>query len=68
MTIARRLTAFLAAAAALALAGPALAWSPPAQNSFADVPPATAFYTQIEGVYAAGIMTGYSCGGPGERI
>lgn len=54
------------AAAALAVARPAHAWTAPAQASFADVLPTTAFYTYIEALNAAGIMSGYGCGGAGE--
>ncbi len=56
----------VAAAAALAVARPADAWTAAAQASFADVLPNTAFYTYIEALNAAGIISGYSCGGAGE--
>jgi hypothetical protein len=39
--------------------------SPPTAT-FADVPPAHPFYSYIEAVAAAGIVSGYTCGGPGE--
>ena len=38
----------------------------PPQPSFADVPTTHPFYSYVEAAYAAGIMTGYACGGPGE--
>jgi hypothetical protein len=38
----------------------------PATPTFADVPPAHPFYTYIESAAAAGIISGYTCGGPGE--
>jgi hypothetical protein len=38
----------------------------PATQSFADVYPNTAFYTFVETAYCHGIISGYSCGGPGE--
>jgi hypothetical protein len=39
--------------------------NPPVQ-SFQDVFPNTAFYTFVETAYCHGIISGYSCGGPGE--
>jgi hypothetical protein len=39
--------------------------NPPAQ-SFQDVFPNTAFYTFVETASCHGIISGYSCGGPGE--
>jgi hypothetical protein len=39
--------------------------NPPA-GSFADVAPASPFYVQIETLAAAGVVSGYACGGPGE--
>jgi hypothetical protein len=38
----------------------------PAAGSFADVAPNTAFYTFVETAYCHGIISGYTCGGPGE--
>jgi hypothetical protein len=38
----------------------------PATQSFQDVFPNTAFYTFVETAYCHGIISGYSCGGPGE--
>jgi hypothetical protein len=40
--------------------------SPPGGYSFADVPPAHPFYRYIETAAALGIVSGYTCGGPGE--
>ena len=37
--------------------------SPP---TFADVPPANPFYGYVEAAAAAGVISGYGCGGPGE--
>jgi hypothetical protein len=39
--------------------------SPPSAT-FADVPAGSAFYTFVETAAAQGIISGYSCGGPGE--
>jgi hypothetical protein len=47
-----------------ALAAPPV--SPPGGYSFADVPPAPPFYRYIETAAALGIVSGYTCGGPGE--
>jgi hypothetical protein len=46
----------------------AAAWTPinPATGSFSDVLPGTAFYTFVETAVCHGIISGYSCGGPGE--
>jgi hypothetical protein len=43
-------------------------WAPltPPSDSFADVPPGHPFYTFIEPATRHGILSGYSCGGPGE--
>ncbi len=43
-------------------------WAPlnPPSGSFADVPPGHPFYTFIEPATRHGILSGYSCGGPGE--
>ncbi len=43
-------------------------WSPvtPATPTFADMPVGSTFYTAIETGYAHGIISGYTCGGPGE--
>lgn len=38
----------------------------PATPTFADVSPGSTFYTAIETGYAHGIISGYTCGGPGE--
>jgi len=38
----------------------------PATQSFADVFPNTAFYTFVETAYCHGVISGYSCCGPGE--
>ena len=39
---------------------------PPSTPHFADVPPAHPFYALIETAAARGILSGYTCGGPGE--
>ena len=39
---------------------------PPAQQTFADVPPAAPFWLWIERLAGRGIISGYTCGGPGE--
>jgi hypothetical protein len=38
----------------------------PASPTFADVPPSHPFYSVVETAYAHGIISGYTCGGPGE--
>jgi hypothetical protein len=38
----------------------------PNQPTFADVPANHTFYPYVEASYAAGVITGYPCGGPGE--
>ncbi|HMA34116.1 MAG TPA: S-layer homology domain-containing protein, partial [Chloroflexia bacterium] len=38
----------------------------PATPSFEDVVPNTAFYEFVETAYCHGIISGYTCGGPGE--
>lgn len=38
----------------------------PVSNTFADVPPSHTFYTVIETAAAHGVISGYTCGGPGE--
>ena len=38
----------------------------PPTPTFADVPPTQPFYGFVEAVYAQGIVSGYTCGGPGE--
>jgi hypothetical protein len=38
----------------------------PAAPTFQDVPPAHPFYRYIEAAAAAGIVSGYTCGAPGE--
>ena len=40
--------------------------TPPGGYTFADVPPAHPFYSFIETAAALGIVSGYTCGGPGE--
>src|SRR5262249_27092331 len=41
--------------------------TPPAgQYTFTDVPPDFPFFDVVETAYAAGIVTGYGCGGSGE--
>ncbi len=39
---------------------------PPAQQTFADVPPDSPFWLFIERLAARNVMGGYPCGGPGE--
>jgi hypothetical protein len=41
-------------------------YSPPNQYTFTDVTPAYPFFTFIEAAAHAGIVSGYTCGGPGE--
>ena len=44
-----------------------LIWEPPAGfQTFADVPPADPFWRYIERVAHTQLVTGYTCGGPGE--
>jgi hypothetical protein len=45
-----------------------MAWSPitPAVPSFADVPVSHPFYSFVETAVAHGLISGYTCGGPGE--
>ncbi|HUP27761.1 MAG TPA: S-layer homology domain-containing protein [Chloroflexia bacterium] len=38
----------------------------PASPTFADVPPSYPLYSFVEAAARAGIISGYSCGGPGE--
>ena len=38
----------------------------PAAQTFADVPPGSAFHRYVEQLAARGIVGGYACGGPGE--
>ncbi|HUS14801.1 MAG TPA: S-layer homology domain-containing protein [Chloroflexia bacterium] len=38
----------------------------PPNPSFADVPYGSAFYSYVETAYANGIISGYTCGSPGE--
>ena len=38
----------------------------PANGTFADVLPNTAFYTFVETAACHGVVSGYTCGGPGE--
>jgi hypothetical protein len=38
----------------------------PTDPTFQDVLPNTAFYTYVETAAANGLVSGYSCGGPGE--
>jgi len=51
---------FVAVAAHLDISGP------PATPSFADVPTSHPFFSWVEAVRGAGIMSGYTCGGLGE--
>jgi hypothetical protein len=46
----------------------AAAWTliNPTTPTFADVLPNTAFYTFVETAYCHGVISGYTCGGPGE--
>ena len=46
----------------------AAGWAPvnPVQATFADVPPGAPFYTVVETAACRGVVSGYSCGGPGE--
>ncbi|MDQ6694891.1 MAG: S-layer homology domain-containing protein [Chloroflexota bacterium] len=39
---------------------------PAAQQTFADVPPASPFWLYVERVAAHGVISGYACGGTGE--
>jgi len=39
---------------------------PPGPGTFADVLPGTAFYPFVETAACHGVISGYSCGGPGE--
>jgi glucose/arabinose dehydrogenase len=39
---------------------------PPGQQTYADIPIGSTFYTFIERLSMAGVMSGYPCGGPGE--
>ena len=39
---------------------------PPTQQTFADVPPTKPFWLPIEQMAAHGLISGYTCGGPGE--
>jgi hypothetical protein len=64
--VSRIVTLLAVAAAALAAAAPGRAWTPPAQASFEDVAPATPFYSHVEAVNAAGVMSGFACGGSAE--
>jgi hypothetical protein len=40
--------------------------APPTRQQFADVPPSHPFYTWIGQLAGQGIVSGYTCGGPGE--
>ncbi len=46
----------------------AAGWSlqSPPSGTFADVPPGSAFYAYAETAVCRGIISGYTCGGPGE--
>jgi hypothetical protein len=46
----------------------AAGWAPagPGAPAFADVPPDDPFYGYIGAAFAHGLVSGYSCGGPGE--
>jgi hypothetical protein len=50
------------AAAAAALVDPI----PTTQQTFADVPPTNAFWQWVERLAGRGVISGYTCGGPGE--
>ena len=39
---------------------------PPGQYTFHDVPPGAPFFDVIETAAASSIISGYTCGGPGE--
>lgn len=46
-----------------------IAWGwnePVSSQTFEDVPPGSPFYVWIERIASRGIVSGYSCGGPGE--
>ncbi len=38
----------------------------PPSGHFTDVPPGSVYYTYVETAYCYGIISGYTCGGPGE--
>ena len=40
--------------------------NPPDTADFADVPVGSTFYDYVEAAFAAGVINGYPCGGPGE--
>jgi hypothetical protein len=40
---------------------------PPDGQCFADVPPSNPFYAAINNLYQQDVITGFACGGPGER-
>lgn len=40
--------------------------NPPDTADFADVPLGSTFYDYVEAAFAAGVINGYPCGGPGE--
>jgi hypothetical protein len=40
--------------------------NPPNTADFADVPVGSTFYDYVEAAFAAGVINGYPCGGPGE--
>jgi hypothetical protein len=40
--------------------------NPPDTADFADVPVGSTFYNYVEAAFAAGVINGYPCGGPGE--
>ncbi|HMA34437.1 MAG TPA: endo alpha-1,4 polygalactosaminidase [Chloroflexia bacterium] len=46
--------------------GAGWALAAPPQVDFADVPAGSAFYAFVEAAYCRGVISGYSCGGPGE--
>ncbi len=52
--------------AKMVVTGLGLPITTPATATFSDVPPDNVFYAAVESSAAAGLVTGYTCGGPGE--
>ncbi|HMA36041.1 MAG TPA: PQQ-binding-like beta-propeller repeat protein [Chloroflexia bacterium] len=52
--------------AKIIVTGAAYSLVTPAQGSFTDVLPGTAFYPFVETAFCHGLISGYNCGGPGE--
>ncbi|HMA36630.1 MAG TPA: S-layer homology domain-containing protein [Chloroflexia bacterium] len=52
--------------AKITAAGAGWAIGTPPQVDFADVPAGSAFYVFVEAAYCRGVISGYSCGSPGE--